>query len=146
MVRILAGTMLPMQLILALATGVTVGAAVLVTFGVPDRRIGPGEIAAALRAAGLPVESVRPAEVGGKGSRKFTADAAAGRRLFIKALGSDQRDADLLYRAYRAVRLCSPSGWPPTGCRCCPAGSPGTCCSAWTTYSASLRDDSPQDV
>ena len=104
-VRILVGTMLPMELILALATGVTVGAAVLVTFGVPDRRIGPGEIAAALRAAGLPVESVRPAEVGAKGSRKFTADAAAGRRLFVKAMGSDQRDADLLYRAYRAVRL-----------------------------------------
>ena len=104
-VRILAGTMLPMQLILALATGVTVGAAVLVTFGVPDRRIGPGEIAAALRAAGLPVESVRPAEVGAKGSRKFAAVAADGRRLFVKALGSDQRDADLLYRAYRAVRL-----------------------------------------
>jgi undecaprenyl-diphosphatase len=28
-----------------------------------------------------------------------------GRRLFIKALGSDQRDADLLYRAYRFARL-----------------------------------------
>ena len=103
--RILAGTMLPMELILALATGVTVGAAVLVTFGVPDRRIGPGEIAAALRLAGLPVTSVRPAEVETKGSRKFAAATADGRRLFIKALGSDQRDADLLYRAYRAVRL-----------------------------------------
>ena len=104
-VRILAGTMLPMELILALAAGVTVGAAVLVTFGVPDRRIGPGEIAAALRLAGLPVTSVRPAEVETKGSRKFAAATADGRRLFIKALGSDQRDADLLYRAYRAVRL-----------------------------------------
>ena len=103
--RILAGTMLPMQLILALAAGVTVGAAVLVAFGVPDRRIGPTEIAAALRAAGVPVTSVRPAEVEGKGSRKFAAAAADGRRLFVKALGSDQRDADLLYRAYRAVRL-----------------------------------------
>ena len=104
-VRVLTGTALPMQLILALATGVTVGAAVLVTFGVPDRRIGPGEIAAALRRAGVPVTSVRPAEVETKGSRKFTAVTADGRRLFIKALGSDQRDADLLYRAYRAVRL-----------------------------------------
>ena len=104
-VRILAGTMLPMQLILALATGVTVGAAVLVAFGVPDRRIGPAEIAAALRLAGLSVTSVRPAEVETKGSRKFAAATADGRRLFIKALGSDQRDADLLYRAYRAVRL-----------------------------------------
>ena len=104
-VRILAGTMLPMQLVLALAAGVTVGAAVLVTFGVPDQRIGPGGIAAALRLAGLPAESVRPAEAPGKGSRKFAAVTADGRRLFVKAMGSDQRDADLLYRAYRAVRL-----------------------------------------
>jgi glycosyltransferase 2 family protein len=103
--RIVVGTALPMELILALAAGVTVGAAVLVTFGVPDRRIGPGEIAAALRHAGLPVTSVRLAEAETRGSRKFAAVAADGRRLFIKALGSDQRDADLLYRAYRAVRL-----------------------------------------
>ena len=53
----------------------------------------------------MAVESVRPAEVTAKGSRKFAAVAADGRRLFVKALGSDQRDADLLYRAYRAVRL-----------------------------------------
>ena len=105
--RLMAGAALPMELILALAAGATVGAAVLVTFGVPDRRIGPAGIAAALRSAGLPVTSVRPAEVETKGSRPFAAVTADGdgRRLFVKALGSDQRDADLLYRAYRAVRL-----------------------------------------
>jgi len=103
--RLLAGAVLPMEVILALAAGVTVGAAVLVTFGVPDRRIGPAGIAAALRDAGLPVTSVRPAEAESKGSRKFEAVSADGRRLFVKALGSDQRDADLLYRGYRAVRL-----------------------------------------
>ena len=103
--RLLTGTVLLMELIIAIATGVTVGAAVLVAFGVPDRRMGPDGVAAALRGAGLAVESVRPAEVTAKGSRKFGAVAADGRRLFVKALGSDQRDADLLYRAYRAVRL-----------------------------------------
>src|SRR5689334_3132197 len=103
--RILAGAVLPMELVLAIATGVTTGAAVLVTFGVPDRRIGPAGIAAALRDAGLPVDSVRRAEVEARGSRPFAAVTADGRRLFVKALGSDQRDADLLYRAYRAVRL-----------------------------------------
>jgi glycosyltransferase 2 family protein len=103
--RLLTGAVLPMELVLALATGVAAGAAVLVTLGVPDRRIGPAGIAAALRDAGLPVESVRPAEVEAKGSRPFAAVTADGRRLFVKALGSDQRDADLLYRAYRAVRL-----------------------------------------
>jgi uncharacterized protein (TIRG00374 family) len=104
-VRLVTGTVLPMELLLAFATGLTVGAAVLVVFGVPDRRIGAGEIAEALRSAGLPAESFRPADVSSKGSRPFAAAGADGQRWFIKALGSDQRDADLLYRAYRAVRL-----------------------------------------
>ena len=104
-VRLVTGTVLPMELVLAFATGLTLGAAVLVAFGVPDRRIGADEIAAALRAAGLPAESAWPADVESKGARPFAAAGAAGQRWFIKALGSDQRDADLLYRAYRAVRL-----------------------------------------
>jgi glycosyltransferase 2 family protein len=104
-VRLITGTVLPMELLLAFAAGLTVGAAVLVVFGVPDRRMGPGEIAGALRSAGLAAESVRPADVVSKGSRPFAAAGADGQRWFIKALGSDQRDADLLYRAYRAVRL-----------------------------------------
>jgi undecaprenyl-diphosphatase len=103
--RLVTGTVLPVEVLLAVATGVTAGAAVLVAFGVPDRRIGADQIAAALRAAGLPVETVRPAGVPAKGSRPFAASAADGTRWFVKALGSDQRDADLLYRAYRAVRL-----------------------------------------
>jgi glycosyltransferase 2 family protein len=104
-VRLITGMVLPMELLLAFAAGLTVGAAVLVVFGVPDRRMGPGEIAGALRSAGLAAESVRPADVVSKGSRPFAAAGADGQRWFIKALGSDQRDADLLYRAYRAVRL-----------------------------------------
>jgi undecaprenyl-diphosphatase len=102
-VRPVTGTVLPMELVIAIATGVTVGAAVLVVFGVPDRRMGPDEIADALRRAGVPVGSVWPAGEA-RGSRPFGAATRDG-RLFIKVLGSDQRDADLLYRAYRAVRL-----------------------------------------
>jgi uncharacterized membrane protein YbhN (UPF0104 family) len=103
--RLITGTVLPTGLVLAFACGVTVGAAVLVTFGVPDRRIGSAGIAAALRSAGLPVASVEPAGVQTKGSRPFVAVTDDGQGLFIKALGSDQRDADLLYRAYRFARL-----------------------------------------
>src|SRR4029077_1175515 len=39
--RLVAWAGLPMELLLALAAGVTVGAGVLVTLGVPDRRMGP---------------------------------------------------------------------------------------------------------
>jgi glycosyltransferase 2 family protein len=103
--RLITGTASPLEVVLAFATGVTIGAGVLVLFGVPDRRIGPGEIAAALGSAGLPVTCVEPAAVEAKGSRPFIADAGDGQPLFIKVLGSDQRDADLLYRAYRFIRL-----------------------------------------
>ena len=102
--RLITGTVLPAGAILAFAAGVTVGAGVLVAFGVPDRRMGPDGIAVALRSAGLPVTCVEPAEVEAKGSRPFVAVTGGGQRLFIKALGSDQRDADLLYRVYRFAR------------------------------------------
>src|SRR5881394_1070438 len=69
------------------------------------RRAVAEPIAAALGSAGLPVTRVEPAAVEAKGSRPFTADADDGEPLFIKVLGSDQRDADLLYRAYRFIRL-----------------------------------------
>ena len=83
----------------------TVGAGVLVAFGVPDRRIGSEGIAAALQYhQACPPPPPRPG-VQTKGSRPFLAVTDDGRRLFIKALGSDQRDADLLYRAYRFTRL-----------------------------------------
>jgi uncharacterized membrane protein YbhN (UPF0104 family) len=104
-VRLITGTASPMEVVLAFAAGVTAGAGALVLFGVPDRRIGPARIAAALGSAGLPMARVDPAAVVAKGSRPFTATTEDGRRLFIKVLGSDQRDADLLYRAYRFLRL-----------------------------------------
>jgi glycosyltransferase 2 family protein len=103
--RLITGTASPVEVAVAFAAGVTVGAGVLVLFGVPDRRIGPGGIAAALGSAGLPVTGVEPAPVEAKGSRPFFAVAGDGELLFIKVLGSDQRDADLLYRAYRFIRL-----------------------------------------
>jgi undecaprenyl-diphosphatase len=91
--------------VLALAVAATAWAGLRVAFGVPDRRMGAEGIVAALRSAGLAVASAEPACVVTKGSRPFTAVTDDGRRLFIKALGSDQRDADLLYRAYRFARL-----------------------------------------
>jgi glycosyltransferase 2 family protein len=102
---LIVSAMPPTALVVGLAAGVTAGTALLVVFGAPDRRMGPDGIAKALRSAGLPVRSVLPARVEAKGSRPFVAVTDAGRPLFIKAIGADQRDADLLYRAYRFARL-----------------------------------------
>ena len=103
--RLIAGGLLPMQLVLALATGVTVGAGLLVAFGVPNRRMGPAGVAAALRAGGVPVSQVTGPLAAAKGSRPFQATTGDGNGLFVKVFGSDQRDADLLYRAWRGIRL-----------------------------------------
>jgi osmoprotectant transport system substrate-binding protein len=92
-VRLVTGTASPVEVVVALAAGVTIGASVLVLFGVPDRRIGTDGIAAALASAGLPVAYVEPAAVEAKGSRSFIAATGDGDPLFIKVLGSDQRDA-----------------------------------------------------
>ncbi len=103
--RVVAGTALPLELLLALATGGVVGSALLVALGAPDRRIDPDGVAGAMDAAGIPVVSVALAPVQGKGSRSFVADAPDGRRFFVKVLGQEERHADLLYRAYRSLRL-----------------------------------------
>ncbi len=103
--RLITGGLLPMQVVLALAAGVTVGAGLLVVFGVPDRRMGPAGVAAALRAGGVPVSQVTGPVRDAKGSRPFQAVTGDGRALFVKVFGSDQRDADLLYRAWRGIRL-----------------------------------------
>ncbi len=103
--RLISGTVLPMEVVLAFAVGATVGTGLLVAFGAPDLRPGPDQVAAALQAGGFPVVSAELASTDGKGSRPFVVANAEGRRFFVKVLGQDQRDADLLYRAYRSIRL-----------------------------------------
>jgi hypothetical protein len=103
--RIVTGTVLPVEVVLAFGVGTVVAAGVLVVFGSPDRRLGADGVAAALAAAGLPVTRVDAAPFAAKGSVPFVAYTDGGRRLFVKVVGRDQRDADLLYRAYRFVRL-----------------------------------------
>jgi PAP2 superfamily len=80
--RLVTGGLLPMQVVLALATGVTVGAGLLVAFGVPDRRMGCAGVAAALRAGGVPVGQVTGPLATAKGSRPFEAVTGDGRALF----------------------------------------------------------------
>jgi undecaprenyl-diphosphatase len=111
--ELVAGVVLPMELVLAFAVGAVVGAGVLVGFGAPDRRIDGAGVAQVLAAAGMPVRSARPAEVDSKGSRPFVVTFINGERLFVKVLGRDQRHADLLYRGYRLARLRGVGDVPP---------------------------------
>jgi hypothetical protein len=58
-------------------------------------------IAGGLAAVGVPVKRIDQASLDARGSTPYFADARDGRRLFVKALGRDERSADLLFRFYR---------------------------------------------
>jgi uncharacterized membrane protein YbhN (UPF0104 family) len=104
-IRLATGTVLPMELVLAVSVGFVIASAILVAFGAPDRSPGPADVARALASGGLPLAWVRAVDLGAKGSVTFIAADESQRGLFVKVLGRDQRDADLLYRAYRFARL-----------------------------------------
>jgi undecaprenyl-diphosphatase len=90
--------------LLALLVGWLTGAAVLVVAGAPSRRPTRGAVMAGLAAVGLPVVQLDRAGVDARGSTPYFGVAADGTRLFVKALGADERSADLLFRLYRRIQ------------------------------------------
>lgn len=105
LLRLLVSTGQSTHALLALGVGATCGTLVLVAFGRPSTRPSLEMVQAALSAGGLPVRDLHPASVDARGSVPYFAEATDGVGLFVKVLGTDQRAADLLFRAYRAVRL-----------------------------------------
>jgi undecaprenyl-diphosphatase len=87
--------------LLAWAVGWLVGAAALVIAGAPTRRPTKEAVLDGLAAAGLSVRQLDKAGVDARGSTPYFATDRQGGRLFVKALGEDQRSADLLFRVYR---------------------------------------------
>ena len=93
------------ELLLALAVGGAVGAALLVGFGAPNRRPSPAMVASTLRGAGLAVTDLSLERAVGGRSQLYRAAAGDGSRCFVKVYAQDSRDADLLYRGYRTIVL-----------------------------------------
>jgi undecaprenyl-diphosphatase len=84
--------------------GWTAGTAVLVALGAPSRRPTVEAISSALARSGLPLDSLEAASVDARGSTPYFGVGADGSRYFVKALGEDQRSADLLFRVYRSIQ------------------------------------------
>jgi glycosyltransferase 2 family protein len=109
----IAGTLGVLELLLAVALGATVGAALLTLFGAPNRRPAPGAVASALQAAGLDVVDLTLERAEEGRSQLYTVAVAGGGTAFAKVYARDSRDADLLYRGYRMLLLRGPSDtWP----------------------------------
>jgi glycosyltransferase 2 family protein len=90
--------------VLAVVVGWFCGAAVLVASGAPSRRPTRQAVMDGLAAVGLPVTRLEQAGVDARGSTPYFGVGADGSKLFVKALGTDERSADLLFRVYRAMQ------------------------------------------
>ena len=90
--------------ILALAVGWLSGAAVLVAVGAPTRRPTTQAVIDGLRAVGVPLQRLERAGVDARGSTPYFGVGADGSKLFVKALGADERSADLLFRLFRRIQ------------------------------------------
>jgi undecaprenyl-diphosphatase len=89
--------------VLAGAVGWLVGAAVLVAAGTPSRRPTAQSVIDGLGAVGVPVRRLDRAGVDARGSTPYFGVGADGSPLFVKALGTNERSADLLFRTYRRL-------------------------------------------
>jgi glycosyltransferase 2 family protein len=103
--RMVTGHQVPVDVLAGIALGAVAGSAGLLLVGRPSLRPDRRQLAGALARSGLEVASLERASVDARGSTPYFARLADGRRLFVKALGQDERDADLLFRAWRRLRL-----------------------------------------
>jgi len=92
-------------LITDVGVGLITASLLLLIFGRHDLAPDELDILRGLYAVGLQLDSVEPLDVDARGSAPWTAVTSDGRRVFVKALGRDQRSADLLFRFYRWVRF-----------------------------------------
>lgn len=88
-----------------IGAGVFAASLVLLVAGRHDLAPNHEEIDTALRSIGLDVDNLEHLDVDARASAPWTAVRSNGQRVFIKALGRDERSADLMFRAYRWIRL-----------------------------------------
>jgi undecaprenyl-diphosphatase len=105
LMRLLLSADVPSELVLSLAIGAMVGSGTLLAFGRPDRRPTVAAVTTSLTRSGLAVASLERASVDARGSTPYIVHLGDGSTVFAKALSPEERAADLLFRAYRFLRL-----------------------------------------
>ncbi len=88
----------------AAVIGWFVGSGALVLLGAPSRRPTAAAVGDGLARVGLELASLHPAGVDARGSTPYFGSTANGGAVFVKALGADERSADLLFRLYRRIQ------------------------------------------
>jgi len=99
--RMFAGVHLPLDVVGGAALGWAVAAATHLAVGSPGGLPTQRAILEGLRAAGIEPVSISPVGADARGSDPFVVRGRNGERWFVKAVGREERDADLLYKLWR---------------------------------------------
>jgi len=91
------------DVVLALLAGWFGGAFAVAALGAPSMRPTMESIEAGLRAVGVDLAELHRADVDARGSSPYFGKTVDGTALFVKALGEDERSADLMFRWYRRL-------------------------------------------
>lgn len=94
--------------LLVLCTGYAVASAVLLAFGRPSTRPSIATLVRILQRSRIDASGLTQNGVSARGTLTYVGVDGSGSGLFVQVLGSDRLSADLLRRAYRAVRYRSP--------------------------------------
>lgn len=105
LVRMLTATQAPISLLVTVIVGTAAASFVLAVVGAPARRPGSEQLSEAGRRAGLTLTDLQPFEVVGREGRWFRCRADNGSPVVLKYVDGDERDADLLYRLWRSIRV-----------------------------------------
>lgn len=104
-VSALASGVPALGLVTDVGVGLLVASGLLLIFGRRDLAPNANEIQTALHSVGLQLCDVDHLSVDARGSAPWGGLCESGENIFVKALGRDERSADLMFRAYRWIRL-----------------------------------------
>lgn len=92
-------------LVTDIGAGIVVASALLLLLGRHDLAPDAVEVTEALDSIGIQLAGIEQLDVDARGSAPWVGTTTDGDQIFVKALGRDERSADLLFRAYRWIRL-----------------------------------------
>jgi undecaprenyl-diphosphatase len=102
--RMYVGAHLPLDVVGGAALGWVMGAAIHLWFGAPEQRPSIEAVTRALRDFRFDPIRVIPAEVDARGSVPYFVLAESS-EFFVKAVGRENRDADLLFKAWHLLAM-----------------------------------------